>query len=45
MAENNTTTENSEIKKKSNFIHLQIDEDLKSGKNGKACTHPVSPGA
>ncbi len=35
MAENNTTTENSEIKKKSNFIHLQIEEDLKNGKNGQ----------
>ncbi len=27
--------ENSEVKKKSNFIHAQIDEDLKNGKNGK----------
>ncbi len=26
---------NSEVKKKSNFIHAQIDEDLKNGKNGK----------
>ena len=35
MAENNTASENSDVKKKSNFIHLQIDEDLKNGKNGK----------
>lgn len=35
MAENNNTSENSEIKKKSNFIHLQIEEDIKNGKNGK----------
>ncbi len=26
---------NLEVKKKSNFIHVQIDEDLKNGKNGK----------
>jgi len=35
MAENKTTNENSDIKKKSNFIHLQIEEDVKNGKNGK----------
>ena len=35
MAENNATAENSDVKKKSNFIHLQIDEDLKNGKNDK----------
>lgn len=35
MAENKTTNENSDIKKKSNFIHLQIEEDIKNGKNGK----------
>ncbi|HKI89804.1 MAG TPA: glutamine--tRNA ligase, partial [Draconibacterium sp.] len=35
MAENNNISENSEIKKKSNFIHLQIEEDIKNGKNGK----------
>lgn len=35
MAENKTANENSDLKKKSNFIHLQIEEDVKNGKNGK----------
>lgn len=34
MAENNNNT-NAEITKRANFIHLQIDEDLKAGKNNK----------
>ena len=33
MTEKKNTTENSEASKKANFIHLQIDEDLKKGKN------------
>lgn len=33
MAEKNNTTDNSEIQKKANFIDLQIEEDLKAGKN------------
>jgi len=34
MTEENKDTGIAEIQKKSNFIHLQIDEDLKQGKNG-----------
>ena len=33
MAEKKNTTDNSEIAKKANFIDLQIEEDLKAGKN------------
>jgi glutaminyl-tRNA synthetase len=33
MAEKNNITDNSEIVKKTNFIDLQIEEDLKAGKN------------
>ncbi len=33
MAEINNTLENTEIQKKANFIHAQISEDLKLGKN------------
>ena len=33
MAENNNTPESQEIQKKANFIHLQISDDLKLGKN------------
>ena len=31
MAENKNTPENPETHKKANFIHMQIDEDLKQG--------------
>ncbi len=33
MADKNSNTENSEIQKKANFIDIQIEEDLKQGKN------------
>ncbi len=33
MADKNSNTENSEIQKKANFIDLQIEEDLRQGKN------------
>ena len=33
MADKNSNTENSEIHKKANFIDLQIEEDLRQGKN------------
>ncbi len=33
MAEKNNVTDNSEVQKKANFIDLQIEEDLKAGKN------------
>ncbi|NQU54911.1 MAG: glutamine--tRNA ligase/YqeY domain fusion protein [Bacteroidetes bacterium] len=33
MTDKNNTTENTEVQKKANFIDLQIEEDLKQGKN------------
>lgn len=35
MTDNSKVAENLEVQKKSNFIHLQIEDDLKQGKNNK----------
>ncbi|MCF6333035.1 MAG: glutamine--tRNA ligase/YqeY domain fusion protein [Draconibacterium sp.] len=42
MTDKNNTIESSEVQKKANFIDLQIEEDLKQGKNNN-CVHTRFP--